>query len=90
MRRIMRDHSGKITLIVTRRRRDRAADRRAARQQAPDPRSAPTDFGELYIVTIPYYGKVKTLRFHYGDPPSRSAHCRKGRATTFSAAPPSP
>ena len=28
------------------------------------------DFGELYIVTIPRpVGKVKTLRFHYGDPP---------------------
>jgi len=31
------------------------------------------DFGELYIVTIPRpVGKVKTLRFHYGDPPKPS------------------
>jgi len=26
----------------------------------------PTDFNELYIVTSPWYGKVKTLRLHYG------------------------
>ena len=35
------------------------------------PPFGPDDFGELYIVTIPRpIGKVKTLRFHYGDPPS--------------------
>ena len=26
----------------------------------------PKDFNELYIVTSPWYGKVKTLRLHYG------------------------
>ena len=26
----------------------------------------PNDFDELYIVTSPWYGKVKTLRLHYG------------------------
>jgi broad specificity phosphatase PhoE len=35
------------------------------------PPFGPDDFGDLYIVTIPRpIGKVKTLRFHYGDPPS--------------------
>jgi broad specificity phosphatase PhoE len=35
------------------------------------PAFGPDDFGEIYIVTIPRpLGKVKTLRFHYGDPPS--------------------
>lgn len=35
------------------------------------PAFGPTDFDELYIVTIPRpLGKVKTLRFHYGEPPS--------------------
>ncbi len=33
------------------------------------PAFGPNDFGELYIVTIPRpLGKVKTLRFHYGEP----------------------
>ena len=41
------------------------------------------DFGELYIVTIPRpVGKVKTLRFHYGDPPK--AEPSDQGATTFS------
>jgi len=31
------------------------------------PAFGPNDFGELYVVTIPWYGKVKTLRLHYGD-----------------------
>ena len=35
------------------------------------PAFGPDDFGEIYIVTIPRpLGKVKTLRFRYGDPPS--------------------
>jgi broad specificity phosphatase PhoE len=35
------------------------------------PAFGPNDFGELYVVTIPRpLGKVKTLRFHYGEPPS--------------------
>ena len=48
------------------------ADRRAARQQAP-PGVRPDEFDEVYIViTIPWYGKVKTLRLHYGELPSPS------------------
>jgi broad specificity phosphatase PhoE len=35
------------------------------------PAFGPDDFGELYIVTIPRpLGKVKTLRFNYGEPPA--------------------
>ena len=40
------------------------------------------DFGELYIVTIPRpVGKVKTLRFHYGDPPT--AALTEGSTSSF-------
>ena len=45
------------------------------------PPFGPTDFGDLYVVTIPYYGKVKTLRFHYGDPPAEPALSADGDAT---------
>jgi hypothetical protein len=53
------------------------------------PAFGPADFGEIYFVTVPYYGRVKTYRFHYGDPPSE-ASLSEGAATTFSAAPASP
>jgi len=71
MHRVMRDRRGKITLIV--------ADGDVIASMIEElhgskrlPAFGPADFGELYIVTIPYYGKVKTLRFHYGDPPSEA------------------
>jgi hypothetical protein len=88
MRRVMRDRKGKITLIVT----DGDAiapliDELHGSKRLPE--FGPADFGELYVVTRPYFGKVKTLRFHYGDPPP-SASVSDGAATTFSASPPSP
>jgi broad specificity phosphatase PhoE len=72
MRRVMRDRRGKITLIVT----DGDAiapliDELHGSKRLPP--FGPADFGELYVVTIPYYGKVKTLRFHYGDAPGVQA-----------------
>jgi broad specificity phosphatase PhoE len=33
------------------------------------PPFGPDDYNEVYIVTIPWYGKVKTLRLHYPEPP---------------------
>ena len=33
------------------------------------PPIADGEYDNLYIVSIPWYGKVKTLRFHYGSPP---------------------
>jgi len=66
IRRVMRDRRGRITLVVT----DADAiapliDELHGSKRLPA--FGPTDFDELYVVTIPYYGKVKTLRFHYGD-----------------------
>jgi hypothetical protein len=88
MRRIMRDRRGKITLIVT----DGDAiapliDELHGSKRLPA--FGATDFGDLYVVTRPYYGKVKTLRFHYGDPPSEAA-LSEGASKTFSAESPSP
>jgi broad specificity phosphatase PhoE len=85
MRRVMRDRRGKITLIVTD--GDAIAPLIAELHGSKRvPAFGPINFGELYVVTIPYYEKVKTLRFHYGDPPSE-ASVSDGTATTFSPPP---
>jgi phosphohistidine phosphatase SixA len=67
MHRVLRDRSGKITLVVT------DADAIAPMIEELHgskrvPAFGPEDYGELYVVTIPSYGKVKTLRFNYGEP----------------------
>jgi 2,3-bisphosphoglycerate-dependent phosphoglycerate mutase len=67
MNRVQRDHSGEIVLIVT------DADVIAplideVHGSKRLPAFAPDEYDELYIVTIPWYGKVKTLRLHYSAP----------------------
>lgn len=65
IRYIMRHHNGEIVLVV--------ADGEAIPAMIDElhgskklPPFDPKDFDELYIVTSPWYGKVKTLRLHYG------------------------
>jgi phosphohistidine phosphatase SixA len=65
MRYIMRHHNGDIVLVV--------ADGEAIPVMIDElhgskrlPPFDPNDFDEIYIVTTPWYGKVKTLRLHYG------------------------
>jgi 2,3-bisphosphoglycerate-dependent phosphoglycerate mutase len=72
VRRIFRDRKGKITLIV--------ADADAIppliaelHGKHPLPAFGPGDYSEIYVVTAPYYGKVKTLRFRFDEPPEESA-----------------
>jgi hypothetical protein len=84
-RRLLRDRRGKITLIVI--------DADAIAPMIDElhgskrlPAFGPADFGEIYFVTVPYYGKVKTYRLHYGDP-LPEAGVSEGAATTSSAAP---
>jgi hypothetical protein len=67
VRRIFRDRRGKITLVV--------ADADAIpplihelHGAYPLPEFAPQDYSEIYVVTVPYYGKVKTLRFRFDEP----------------------
>ncbi len=74
MAQVLREHKGEIVLVVT-----------LGEAIAPlveelhgsknIPTIAPDEYGNIYIVTIPWFGKVKTLRLQYGfyDPPSQKA-----------------
>jgi broad specificity phosphatase PhoE len=67
---ILDEHSGQIVLIVSH--SDTIApliDELHGSKNLPP--FGPDDYGELYVVTIPRpVGKVKTLRLHYGEPPT--------------------
>jgi len=72
VRRIFRDRRGKITLIVA------DADAippliKELRGANPLPEFAAKDYSEIYVVSVPYYGKVKTLRFRFDEPPEETA-----------------
>jgi len=72
VRRIFRDRKGKITLIVA----DADAIPPLIAQlhgKHPLPEFAAGDYSEIYVVTVPYYGKVKTLRFRYDEPPEEAS-----------------
>jgi broad specificity phosphatase PhoE len=68
MGRVLREHGGEIVLVVS-----------EAETIAPLidelhgskrlPAFGAEEYDEVYIVTIPWYGKVKTLRLHYSEPP---------------------
>jgi broad specificity phosphatase PhoE len=80
MRRVLRDHHGEIVLIVSH--SDTIApliDELHGSKRLPA--FGPDDYNEVYIVTIPWYGKVKTLRLHYPEPPPIGA----GNLTTSSS-----
>jgi broad specificity phosphatase PhoE len=64
---ILREYKGKIVLVIT----DREAlpqliERFHGSKNVPEMADAEHD--NLYIVSIPWYGKVKTLRLKYGAP----------------------
>ena len=66
---VLDEHSGDIVLIVSH--KDTIApliDELHGSKRLPA--FADDDYNEVYIITIPAYGKVKTLRLHYGDPPA--------------------
>jgi len=84
VRRLFRDRKGKVTLVVA------DADVIPAliaelHGKNPLPAFAPEDYSELYIVTSPYYGKVKTLRFHYAELPPEPSVSDDSTKTSFSA-----
>lgn len=65
--RILTDYKGKIVLVVT----DRDAIPALIEEFHGSKKLPPMADGEhdnLYIVSIPWYGKVKTLRLRYGVP----------------------
>ena len=66
VRHIERDHGGDIVLVVTH------SDAIAAlidelHGKKPLPAIAPDEYDNVYIVTNPWFGKVKTLRVYYGE-----------------------
>jgi hypothetical protein len=72
VRRIFRDRRGKVTLIVAD--ADAIPPLIAALHGAhPLPPFGPMDYSEIYLVTVPYYGKVKTLRFRFEEPAEEAA-----------------
>jgi hypothetical protein len=81
MHRVQRDRKGEITLVIVD--GDAIAPLIAELHGSKRiPAFGPDDYGEMFVVTIPYYGKVKTLRFHYGDPlPESPAHDGASSAT---------
>lgn len=65
MAQTLREHKGEIVLVVT------LGDVLAPLVEELHgskniPTFGPDDFDDIYIVTIPWFGKVKTLRMHYG------------------------
>ena len=69
MSRVMRAHGGEIVLIVSH--DDTIAPLIDELHGSKNlPQFDADNFDELYIVTTPGYGKVKTLRLHYGALPA--------------------
>jgi len=81
---VLDEHGGKIVLIVSH--SNTIAPLIDELHGSKDlPPFGPNDFGELYVVTIPRpIGKVKTLRFHYGEP--QTAGLSEGTTPSFSGA----
>lgn len=66
-RRVLKKYKGKVVLVVA----DPASIRAAIPEFQGSKRISPESDAEadnLYVVTIPWYGKVKTLRLRYGEP----------------------
>lgn len=65
--RILDEFKGRIVLVVT---NEVALPQLIRRMKGSKrvPAMAPTEHDNLYIVSIPWYGKVKTLRLRYGEP----------------------
>ncbi len=68
MEHVIDEHHGKIVLIVSHSDTIQPLiDELHGSKNLPA--FGPDDYNEVYIVTRPWYGKVKTLRVHYGEPP---------------------
>ena len=69
IRDVLRDHNGEIVLIVSHSNTIAPLidELHGSKKLTP---FASDEFNRVYIVTIPWYGKVKTLRLHYQEPPA--------------------
>lgn len=67
LERILKDYKGKVVLVITHTEVLPVLIRELhGSKKVPD--IAPNEYDNLYIVSIPWYGKVKTLRLKYGAP----------------------
>jgi len=64
MQRVLRDHKGDVVLIVTP--ADAIAPLIEELHGSKHVEIPPNRYDSLYVVTIPWFGKVKTLHFRYG------------------------
>jgi broad specificity phosphatase PhoE len=67
LKRILRQYKGKVVLVITHTEQLPLLVRGLHGSKKLPP-IAPTEYDNLYIVSIPWYGKVKTLRLKYGAP----------------------
>lgn len=64
---IKTDHKGQISLVAAHSNTIRPMiEELGGSKQLPD--IVEDEFDNIYVVVIPWFGKVKTLRFTYGDP----------------------
>ncbi|MEJ2602197.1 MAG: phosphoglycerate mutase family protein [Gammaproteobacteria bacterium] len=70
LEKILREHKGRIILVVAH--SDTIPQMVAELGGSKNvPPIAENEHDNLYVVTIPWFGKTKTLRFKYGEPPSQ-------------------
>lgn len=67
LRKLLRDYKGKVVLVVTHT-EPLPVLIRELHGSKKVPAMAPDEYDNLYVVSIPWYGKVKTLRLRYGVP----------------------
>jgi broad specificity phosphatase PhoE len=69
---ILKNHKGKITLVVGHSNTvpEMIANLGASKNVPP---IAQNEFDNIYIISIPWFGKTKTIRLRYGDPYIASA-----------------
>ncbi|MGD2166800.1 MAG: phosphoglycerate mutase family protein [Gammaproteobacteria bacterium] len=73
---VLRNHKGEIVLVVTH--SDAIAPLIEELHGSKNvPEIAADEYDNFYIVTIPNYGKVKTLRLHYGTRPASESSSMK-------------
>ena len=64
---ILKNHKGKIILVVAHSNTlpTLIADLGASKKVPP---IAETEYNNIYIISIPWFGKTKTIRLHFGEP----------------------
>jgi phosphohistidine phosphatase SixA len=78
-KRILRKYKGKVVLVVA---EPELIPTVVARLQGSKkiPPMGDGEYDNIYIVSIPWYGKVKTLRLHYGTRPDPVPELQNGLA----------